>query len=281
MSPCRLTHRVYDFSRMDARRISSRQHPLVRRCRDAAGRRLDGTVLLDGEHLVTEALDVGLPVEAVLTDGRPRPLLSRLAARGVAHYIAGEGVLAAASPVRTPSGVVALASWTPGPLSAVVSGREALVIGMVGVQDPGNVGGIIRSAYALGATGVLALDGTADPSGWKVLRGAMGSTFRLQVACGTVGELVALAGTGRIPLVAAVAHGGSPPDQLPLTRPMVLLLGSEGQGLPPALVDHAVRQVHVPLERGAESLNVGATAAILLWEIRRRAVSRPGRTTSL
>src|SRR5687767_6251246 len=179
VSPCRLTHRVYDFSRMDAPRISSRQHPLVRRCRDVAARRIEGTVLLDGEHLVTEALDVGLPVEAVLTDGRPRPILSLLAARRITHYIASEGVLAAASPVRTPSGVVALASWTPGRVNAVVSGREALVIAMVGVQDPGNVGGIIRTAYALGATGVLALDGTADPSGWKVLRGAMGSTFRI------------------------------------------------------------------------------------------------------
>jgi TrmH family RNA methyltransferase len=253
---------------MEAVRISSRQHPFIKRCREAADRRLDGTVLLDGEHLLAEALAADIPLQGVLTDERPRSVLSSVDARRVQRYIGGGTVLEAASPVRTPSGVVALASWAPARMADVLAARDALVVGMIDVQDPGNVGGIIRSAHALGATGVLALDSTADPSGWKVLRGAMGSTFKMRVGTGSTTELLSRAGASRIRLMAAVAHGGSPLDQARFTRPLVLLLGNEGHGLPPDVLRQATQQVHVPLIPGAESLNVGATAAILLWEAR-------------
>src|SRR6186713_1421204 len=123
---------------MDVPRISSRQHPFVRRCRDAADRRVSGLVLLDGEHLLAEALDAGVPIEGVLTDDRPRAIVTDIDRRGIARYVGGDSILSAASPVRTPSGVVALASWAPGEMRAVLSGTNALVVAMVGVQDPGN-----------------------------------------------------------------------------------------------------------------------------------------------
>ena len=260
---------------MDARRISSRQHPFVQRCREAAGRRIPGVVLLDGEHLITDARAAGVSIEAVLSDDRPRGLLDDLAARDIAHYAGTESVLAAASPVRTPSGVVALASWAPRVMSELVGGSSAVVVGLVGVQDPGNVGSVIRSAHALGATGVVALDGSADPSGWKALRGAMGSTFRVPVAIGTVTALVALARAAHVPIVATVAHGVPSIEDVALRPPVIVLVGNEGQGLSDEVVAHAAERVRLPLAPGAESLNVAVTAALVLWEIRRRASSAP------
>ncbi len=91
-------------------------------------------------------------------------------------------VMAAMSPVREPSGIVALAAAQPATLDEVVAATPALVVVLNGIQDAGNVGAIIRAADGCGATGVIAIEGTADPFGWKALRGAMGSTFRLPVA---------------------------------------------------------------------------------------------------
>jgi RNA methyltransferase, TrmH family len=255
---------------MNPTRITSRQHAFVQRCRAVARRLEPGTVLLDGEHLIAEAIDAGIRLEGVLTDGEPRSSLDVLDTHGVTRYVGSDAVLAAASPVRTTSGAVALASWAPVTIDDILAGKPSIVVAMLGVQDPGNMGGIVRSAYALGASGIIALEGTADPGGWKALRGAMGSTFRLPVATGTLSELFDTAAIRRIPLVATVAHGGSPIGQIEWPSPMILLLGNEGQGLPDAAVAQCSHRVRLPLRAGAESLNVGASAAILLWEARPR-----------
>jgi RNA methyltransferase, TrmH family len=255
---------------MDATRITSRQHSFVQRCRAVARRLEPGTVLLDGEHLVAEAIDAGIHLEGVLTDGQPRPALDALDTHAATWYVGSDAILAAASPVRTTSGVVAVASWAPATIDDVLGGSPSIVVAMLGVQDPGNMGGIIRSAYALGASGIIALDGTADPGGWKALRGAMGGTFRLPVATGTLSVLFDIAAMRRIPLVATVAHGGLPVGEIEWPSPMILLLGNEGQGLPDAAVARCSHRVRLPLRSGAESLNVGVTAAIVLWEARPR-----------
>ena len=171
-----------------ATRITSRQHAIVQRCRRIARRAEPDVVLLDGEHLVGEALDAAVRLELLLTDGRASALATRAQASGAVVYECSGSVLEAASPVRTPSGVVALAKWRPASVDDALQGAEALVLALCDVQDPGNVGSAIRSADALGATGVLVLDGTAHPGGWKALRGSMGSVFRLPVGLGTLDE---------------------------------------------------------------------------------------------
>lgn len=255
---------------MNPTHITSRQHSFVQRCRAVAHRQEPGTVLLDGEHLVVEAIDAGIRLEGVLTDGQSRPTLDALDTRGVTRYVGSDTVLAAASPVRTTSGVVALASWMPATIDDVLAGDPSIVVAMLGVQDPGNMGGIIRSVYALGASGIIALEGTADPGGWKALRGAMGSTFRLPVATGLMSALADAAAMRRVALVATVAHGGSPLGEIEWPSPMILLLGNEGQGLPEPTVARCSHRVRLPLRAGAESLNVGVSAAIMLWEARSR-----------
>ncbi len=245
----------------------STRHPFVRRCREvAADRERDGVVLLDGEHLVAEALAAGVEIEGVLTDGRGAEVVARAAARGVTIHRASPSVLEAASPVRSPSGIVALARWTPRSIDDVLSAPQPLVVGLAGVQDPGNVGGIIRSAEALGATGVIALDGTADPGGWKALRGAMGSTFRLAIGRGTLASTLAAARTREVRVAATVLSNGVPPAAATLTGPLLVLVGSEGAGLDDEIVDAADVRITIPMHGAANSLNVGVAAAVILWE---------------
>src|SRR6188768_1148562 len=177
-------------------RISSRQNAIVKRFRDLArasrpvpgdadargGHAMD--VLLDGEHLVHEALLCDIPIEiAAFSDKQINNVLSPAARiakdikkRGGRVVIVSDQVLAAMSPVQHPSGVVAIASARPADVRGVMSAVSDLPLVMVlaSLQDPGNVGAIVRTAAAFGASGVIALDGTANPFSWKALRGAMG-----------------------------------------------------------------------------------------------------------
>jgi len=264
-------------------RLTSRQHAVVRECRDLArGRGAAETILLDGAHVVAEALanhvtiQTALVSAAVLRDAGPhgRALVDRLARSGTRVFEANDAALDAASPVRTTSGLVAVAHWRPAPLDAVLTPAPAMAVGLVGVQDPGNLGAAIRSADALGATGVVALDAGADPAGWKALRGAMGSTFRLPVARGTLDAAVAAAHRDGIAIVAAAARGGSAPDALALRKPTLLLFGSEGAGLDAAALPPDATRVTIPMRPGAESLNVSVAVALVLDEARRQRRSR-------
>lgn len=253
-------------------RLTSRQHAVVRQCRTAASGDDPDLVLLDGAHLLTDALDADIRIARVLTDGRAASLVARARKSGATVYEATTSVLEAASPVRSPTGVVALAHWrTTGVAPALkAGGPAACCLGLVGVQDPGNVGSAIRAADALGATGVLTHEGTADPRGWKTLRGAMGSVFHLPIGRGPAAEALAEASRANLSVVAAVTHSGAPPGTLDLRRPCLILVGSEGAGLPPAVVDRADARVTIPMRRGVESLNVAVTAALLLFEARRQ-----------
>jgi TrmH family RNA methyltransferase len=250
-------------------RVTSRQHDSVRRLRRAAGGD-DACVLLDGAHVLDEALRSRVPLELVLSDGHWPDLETRAAAAGAAVYIGTHSVLDAASPVRSPTGIVALARWRPAAVSDALASAPACALGLVGVQDPGNVGAAIRAADALDGSGVLALDDTADPSGWKAIRGAMGSTFHVPVARGATLEAVAEARRRQLVVVAAVAGDGVPVDRANLGSPMLILVGSEGAGLPEAVRAQADALVTIPMRAGVDSLNVAVTCALLLFEARRQ-----------
>jgi TrmH family RNA methyltransferase len=253
-------------------RVTSRQHAFVRRCRAIAARRGDagGLVLLDGEHLLTEALAAGVPIEGVLTDGRGAEVAARARETGAPVYSASGAVLAAASPVKHASGLVTLARWAPAPLARALDGRNPLVVGLVDVQDPGNLGGAIRAAAGLDATGVVALDRSADPGGWRAMRGAMGSAFRIPVARAASSDLLAEARRRGCTVAATAAGAGEPIDRADLRGPLLILLGNEGAGLPADLAAQADVILTVPTGRGVESLNVAVTAALVLFEARRQ-----------
>jgi TrmH family RNA methyltransferase len=259
-------------------RISSRQHPVVRAVRHLAAGRADGLVLLDGAHLLQEALAAGVRVVTVLASAQAlaaaddRALVDAALAAGAKVYEAAGPVLDAASPVRTSSGIVATAEWSPASLASAYAPPRAFVVGLIDVQDPGNVGAVIRSADALGATSVLTLDGTADPGGWKTLRGSMGSVFRLPVAKTRLAEALAAARAAGLRLVATVARDAVPVGDADLTGPTLLLLGNEGAGLPDTVAAEADARVTVPMRPGVNSLNVAVTAALILDEARRQRI---------
>lgn len=258
-------------------RLTSRTHPFVKRCRAlAAGRGPAGDVLLDGAHLVGEALDAGLPIAGVIADDRHDALARATAARGAVVYHGTPDVLAAASPVRASSGIVAIAAWTPHAAADLVRAAPPLVVGLVDIQDPGNVGGIIRTADALGASAALTLDATAHPGGWKALRGAMGSTFRLPVGRGASDIVITAARSAGMTVAASSIASGVAVDRWTPTRPVLVLVGNEGAGLPTPLVEAADVQLTIPMAGTVNSLNVGVSAALLVWELaRERRHGRP------
>jgi TrmH family RNA methyltransferase len=273
--------------------LTSRQHPVVQACRDLASARGAGrTVLLDGAHLIAEAFRNGVPIDSVLAGARfleesghdGRTLLGRIQQAGGTVFDASDGVIAAASPVRTPSGIVAIARWSPAPIADVFgpparpapsgvegSGVEAsLAVGLYGVQDPGNLGAAIRSADALGATGVVSIGHAADPAGWKALRGAMGSTFRLPVSRASLEDVLAAAREQRTTVFAATARGGVALPDASLAAPVLLLFGGEGAGLPDAAIPDYAMRLTIPMRAGVESLNVAVAVGLVLYEARRQ-----------
>lgn len=257
-------------------RISNRQHPIARRCQDVVRRRRadEDQVLLDGDHLLQEALGAGVMVEAVVTDGRPSAAVRAASEAGVPIYEAAPSILESISPVRTPTGVVSLARWRLTPVADVFS-TAGLILGLVDVQDPGNLGAVIRAADALGASGVVALGQGADPAGWKALRGSMGSAFRLPIARATIDEALEAAARSRLSVVATVASGGKALKDVDLRQPHLVLLGHEGGGLDDALTARADLSVTIPMAAGVSSLNVAVAAGLVAYEARRQREATP------
>ena len=265
------------------KRITSRYNPIVRRIRSLAASRRAGSpeVLLDGMHLVTEALAANVPLSllAIADSSAELPevaaLVARLAGTATEVMAMTDEVMAAVSPVRTPSGTVAVASAVEAPLASLFAGPAPLVLAGWGVQDPGNAGAIIRVADAAGASGVLFSEGSADPLGWKCLRGAMGSTFRVPVTSRvSAGDLLATTRAAGCRLVVLLPRGGASLFDADLEGPLCCLLGAEGAGLPETIVAAADLAITIPMRPPVESLNVSVTAALVGYEVYRRRQGR-------
>jgi RNA methyltransferase, TrmH family len=260
------------------RRVSSRQNPVVARFRELARRRGAGDrVLLEGEHLVTEALASGIAIDTVaiaerrLETAAAARLAERVERAGGDALRVSDPVMAALSPTREPSGIVAIARLAPSSLDDTVGASPQLLVVLAGVQDAGNVGAIVRAADGCGATGIVTTDGTADPFGWKALRGAMGSTFRVPVAVQQpLASTLDTLKRHRIAIVAAVPRGGTALQNAQLHRPLAIVLGAEGAGLPDEIAKAASERVTIPMRPPVESFNVAITAALILYEAARQ-----------
>jgi TrmH family RNA methyltransferase len=261
------------------KRIAGRQNAIVRAYRDLArkpdpqGRRL----LLDGAHLVREAHAAALPFESVVIaqphlnrETEEHALAQSLQRAGVDVVSAGDPVFGALSPVRTPSGIVAIALRHPTPPEAILTQARLFVLVVVDVQDPGNLGALMRIAEAGGVTGMIAAGDSANPFSWKVVRGSMGSALRLPVARVPSTELVLQElHKSRTKIIASVPRDGHDPEAVDWSGRIALLLGSEGQGLGAAVIAATDERVTIPMEPPVESLNVAASAAILIYAARR------------
>ncbi len=254
--------------------VSSGKNPAIQRFRDAAVGALEGVMLVEGVRLVAEALDAGLPVlEAAvsprLTDDRLR---ERLQQSAQSFLDCSDEVLARMSALETPQGVAVLLGRPERVEQDLLGGGLApLVVIAAGVRDPGNLGSLLRTAEAAGATGCITMQGGADPYRDKAVRGSMGSIFRLPVHHGLdVPQVIAFAKRHRLQLVVADGGGDRSHTEVDLKKPMALVVGAEAAGVPADLLRAADARVRIPLRQPVDSLNVAVAAGVLLFEAMRQ-----------
>jgi len=245
--------------------------------RKARGRR--GLAVLEGVRLVEEALAAGLEFKGALVSPdlarttRGQALTADLASHAVPVEEVGARAFGQLAGTEAPQGILAIVApraWTVADVPATPGGAVLVVDG---VQDPGNVGTLIRTAHALGASASVLLRGTADPMNPKALRAAMGATFRHPVVPLDDAPFIKWARDRGLTLWAAAMDG------TPLARALdashsrqeliAVIVGNEGAGIRPQLNAIAAHRVAIPLAHGAESLNVAVAAGILLYEVLR------------
>lgn len=246
-------------------RITSRKNPLlehIRRLDSAAYRREQGQFLCDSPKLVGEALRHGAQVVSVaVSDGVAPP--DGLSA-DVRCVTMPPDVMRSVSPMRSPQGMLAVCRTPDTALPPVLEGSRYVVLD--GVQDPGNVGTVLRTADAFGCDGVVLLTGCADPFSVKTLRASMGAVFRLPVWCADPAALRSRLDAAGLPLYgAALRDDTEDVRSLDLHR-CAMAIGSEGRGLTEQVLAMCDRTVRIPMRERCESLNAAVAAAVLLWE---------------
>jgi len=261
-------------------RISSRQNKRLRSVRRARDSREPSLLFLEGRKLAEECLAAGLRPETVvvadvfLKPGGHGGLLDRLSAAGGSLIRVPDWLMNDLSAVQTPPGIIVLAARKSASLSGLPAGCTfALVVH--GVQDPGNLGSLLRSAEAAGAGAAVVTRHSADALGPKALRGSMGAALRLPLWLGSsLSE--ALAGCRELGLEVLAASPRSERTvwEQDWTAPCAVVLGSESPGLSQEEIDEADSEIGIPMSGRCESLNVGAAGAVLLFEIARQRRAR-------
>lgn len=249
--------------------ISSRDNPLVQSLRrllaDPTAYRREGVFFIEGEHLCSAYLQRGhRPQFAIVSESAwEQPTLRALAAAGVVAHRLSDRLFGQLSALPSPAGVAFVAAC---PQAASPDlGRSAVLLDRV--QDPGNVGSILRSASALGVRQVWTTTGTASLWSPKVLRAGMGAHFGLSLSEGV--DVGALAG-GAALWVATSSHASDVLGEVSVPQPCVWVFGHEGQGVAPEILKLCGLTVRIPQPGGEESLNVAAAAAICLYESARK-----------
>ena len=249
-------------------RITSRTNALCTHIRKLSSSRTYrdrcGEFLCDSPKLLTEALLWGGKLKTVVcTEGTTLPALPAVV-RTVA--VTAE-VMQSISPAQTPQGVLSVCAQTLPPLPGQLEGRRYVVLD--GVQDPGNVGTILRTADAFGADGVFLVNACADLYNPKTVRATMGAVFRCSVwSCG-VGELRSLLTASGLPLYGAALRSDTCDARAVDYSRCAIAIGSEGRGLSAEVLSVCDRTVLIPMSAHCESLNAAVAAAVLLWEAHR------------
>ncbi len=258
--------------------VTSRANSRVKQLRAAfAGhaRLSGGMVAIEGDHLIAEAIRSGMVLKTVfLSERREVP---RIIPRSVEVLILTDEVFSSVVETQSPQGIAALIVPPVRTLDAALTATPLLLIA-AGLQDPGNLGTLVRSAEAFAATGVLTTPGTVNPWNQKALRASVGSIFRMPVVAIDLDQALALKTHG-IRLLAAVGtddHGNIPAHQADFTTPCALLIGNEGAGLAPDWLEIADHRITIPCPGPVESLNAAIAGSLLLYEAsRQRAAQSP------
>jgi len=268
------------------RRIEGRHNTLVKELRAAFAHgelTPDGYCAVEGMRILEEAIRSGLKFKAVFfrnsAENRAERLLPQLAAH-VETLLLPDKLFASAVPSETPQGVAALVRCKTFELEDVLAkSRAGPLLAIAGVQDPGNLGTILRSAEAFGAAGALLGEGTVSPFNSKVIRASAGSVFRLPIVQTKLAGILDQMRERGLRLIATSSHKGTPLDQVTLTGPLAIFIGSEGAGLPRDLLTEMTEVVAIPHSPAVESLNAGVAASIVLYEIARQRSPQRHRVT--
>lgn len=229
-------------------------------------------VAIEGDHLLAEALRSGMVLKTVfVSESRDLP---RIVPRTVEVLRLAEDVFSSVVETQSPQGIAALLVPPVRTFDDVMGAPNAvpLILIAAGLQDPGNMGTLVRSAEAFGATGLLTTLGTVSAWNQKALRASVGSIFRMPVLAVTAAEVAGLRGRG-VRLLAAVgaeAFGVEAAHETDFTSACALMIGNEGAGLAPEWMELAEAQVTIPCPGAVESLNAGVAGSLLLYEASRQ-----------
>lgn len=257
--------------------LTSLQNPLVKQIRklhQAKGRREQQLFLLEGTHLVEEACAVEYPLETICCTpdwvNRYPQLWEQVQQRSQRVELVSDPVIAAIATTTTPDGVVATAPRRLIPPNST-EGQTQLEIALETIQDPGNLGTLIRTAAAASCDRLWISSDSVDLDHPKVLRASAGQWFRLPMAvCSDLQDLVEEKRSQGMQIVATLPRAELTYWELDWTQPTFMLLGNEGAGLSSELADLADQFVKIPLAQGVESLNVAIATALLLYEAQRQ-----------
>ena len=256
----------------------------------AAGRDRRSLAGIEGPNLLEEALRAGLRLDCVFI------------AQGAEHLLEGLRLPESADVLLVPRELLnsVLATETPQPVAALVEPPEwsweqllglrekaasllalatPLVIVLAGLQDPGNLGTILRSAEAFGATGLLSLPGTVSAWNPKAVRASAGSLFRLPLISASAEDCLARLRAAGVKILSTAVDGAEAADRIDLAGPVALIIGNEGNGVPEEVASQADQAVTIPCPGPVESLNAAVAASVLLYEAsRQRAAQKPRRS---
>jgi TrmH family RNA methyltransferase len=258
------------------RRVEGRHNALVKEMRRAFSRAElteAGDCAIEGGRILEEAIRSGLRFQAVFfsesAEGHAKRLLPQIGAH-VETAVLPDKLFASVVPSETPQGVAALVRYKQSSFEDLLE-KVALgpLVVVAGLQDPGNLGTILRSAEAFGAAGVILGEGTVSPFNSKVVRGAAGSIFRLPALRAKLADVLPKLREKGVRLVATSSHKGVPLPQANLAVPIAVLIGGEGAGVPRDWIAKADELVAIPHAAQVESLNAGVAASIVLYEIAR------------
>lgn len=245
--------------------ITSRQNPLISFVRRISGdrrfRRENGLFLCDGRKMLDEALKWEAEIEVVIST----PAAEIAVLPGVRNVQVPPELMNYISPMQTPQGVLFICRMASLEPPKVFTGSRYLVLD--GLQDPGNVGTIWRTADAFGADGLLLTESCADPYNPKTVRATMGAVFRLPVYELTLEKLTELCRNADLPLYSTALREDSLPLNLCSLSRAAVIIGNEGSGVSPEMIAASEKTLRIPMESRCESLNAASAAAVILWEM--------------
>ena len=261
---------------IELRRVDSRQNARVKELRRAfsdAAPNARGEVAVEGMHLAEEAIRSGLRISAVFFSESARERVHKLLPQLSAHteaLLLPDAVFSSAVPTETPQGIAALVRVKESSLANILKSQPALLVVAAGLQDPGNLGTIARSAEAFAVTGLLLGERTVSPWNSKAMRASAGSLFRLPAAKVELGEVLPLLKSRGVRVLATSSHKGKLISEVDLCGPVAIVIGNEGGGVPKEVLGQADEIVAIPHTPRVESLNAGIAASILLYEAARQ-----------